>query len=90
MLLMKTSSREIRSQVSQLASTVKGADLNALQAHAHHCMTPAKQWTWVLCSVIVIPANKLSLQEVNQLMGIELLASGFLEIFGSSSQFTVG
>jgi len=43
MLLIKTSSREIRSQVSQLASTVKGADLNALQAHAHHCMTPAKQ-----------------------------------------------
>jgi len=28
-------------------------------------------------------ANKVSLQEINQLIGIELLTSGFLETFGS-------
>jgi len=29
------------------------------------------------------PANKLSLQEINQLIGIELVTSSFLENFGS-------
>ena len=33
------------------------------------------------------PANKLSLQELNWLIEIELLASGFLEHFGSKAQF---
>jgi len=42
-------------------------------------MTP-EQWTWLLCSVSVIPRNKLSLHELN-LIGIKLLTSGFLEIF---------
>jgi len=31
----------------------------------------------------VIPTNKLSLQALKQLIGIDLLTSGFLEIFGS-------
>jgi len=31
----------------------------------------------------VIPANKLSLQEINHFIGIELLASSFLENIGS-------
>jgi len=35
-----------------------------------------------LCSVSVIAANKVSLQEINQSMDIELLTSGFLENFG--------
>jgi len=30
-----------------------------------------------------MPVNKLSLQELTQLIGIKLLASGFLEIFAS-------
>jgi len=33
--------------------------------------------------VSVIPLNKLSLQELNQLIGIALLTSGLLEIFYS-------
>jgi len=36
--------------------------------------------TLLLCA---IPANMLVLQEVNQLIGIKLLISGFPEIFGS-------
>jgi len=38
---------------------------------------------WLLCSESVILANKLSLQELNQIIGIKLLATGFLEILGS-------
>ena len=33
-----------------------------------------------MCSVSIIPVNKRSLQELNQLMGIKLLTSGFLNI----------
>jgi len=54
------------------------------ELQAHHCITP-EQWTRLLCSVSVIPANKLSLQELNQFIGIKLLTSGYLEIFGSQS-----
>jgi len=52
----------------------KGADMSELQAQ--HCMTP-EQRTWLLGSVSVLPANKLLLQEINQLIGIELLTSQF-------------
>jgi len=48
---------------------------------AHHCVT-SEQWTWLLCIVDVIPANILLLQEIDQLIGVELLTSGFLENFG--------
>jgi len=58
----------------------KGADMSELQAQ--HCMT-LEQWTWLLRSVSVALANKLLLQEINQLIGIELLASNFLESFSS-------
>jgi len=58
----------------------KGADMSELQAQ--HCMTP-EQWTWLFRSVSVVPANKLLLQEINQLIGIELLTSNFLERFSS-------
>jgi len=37
--------------------------------------------------VRVVPANKLLLQEMNQLIEIELLTSNFLESFSSLSQF---
>jgi len=43
-----------------------------------------------LRSVNVIPANKLSLQELDQLMGIKLLTSVLLENFGSQPQFPQG
>jgi len=46
-----------------------GADMSELQAQ--RCMTP-EQWSWLLCRVSVVPANKL--QEINQLIVIELLA----------------
>jgi len=51
------------SKVSQHVSACKGADVSKLQAHQY--MTP-EQWTWRLRSVSVIPANKVSLQELNQ------------------------
>jgi len=72
-------SRTIRSQVWQPAPTGKGADTSELQAH--HCMTP-EQRTWLLCSVSVIPVNTRSLQELNQLIGTELLTPNFPENFG--------
>jgi len=46
------------------------------ELQAQHCMTP-EQRTWLLGSVSVLPANKLLLQEINQLIGIELLTSQF-------------
>jgi len=51
------------------------------ELQAHHCMTP-EQRSWLLCSVSVIPANKPSLEEINKLIGIELLISSFLENSG--------
>jgi len=35
------------------------------ELQTHHCTTPG-QWTWFFCPVGVIPANKLSMQEINQ------------------------
>jgi len=52
------------------------------ELQAQHCMTP-KQWNWLLRSVSVIPANKLLLQEISQLIRIELLTSYVLESFSS-------
>jgi len=40
-----------------------------------------------LCSGSVILENKLLLQELNELIGIELLTSGFPEIFGFYTPF---
>jgi len=42
------------------------------ELQAHHCITP-EQCTWLLCSVRVMGANKLSLQELSQLFRIKLL-----------------
>jgi len=58
----------------------KAADMIELQAQ--YCMIP-EQWTLLLCRVSIVPANKLVLQEINQLIGIELLTSNFLESFSS-------
>jgi len=60
-----------------------------IELQTYHCMTP-KQLTWLMCSVSVTPANELSLQELNQLIGIKLLTSGLLENFGPCSQFPGG
>jgi len=49
----------MRSQVSQRESA-GGVEMSELQAH--HCITP-EQWTWLLCSVSVIPVNNVLLQE---------------------------
>jgi len=43
-----------------------------------------------LCSVSVIPANELSLQEIHQLIGINLPIQVFYTSFGSYSQFPKG
>jgi len=63
--------------------------MDTSELQAHHCMTP-EQWTWLLCSVSVIPANKLPVQELNQLIVIKLLISAFLEMFVSQTQFPGG
>jgi len=52
----------------------------------YHCIT-LEQRIWLLCSVSAIPVNKILLQELNQLIGIKILTSDFLEIFGSLSNF---
>ena len=82
---MEQSARKFRNL--PLHSTGKGADMS--EGQAHQCMTPG-QWTWLLCSVSVIPENKLSLEELNQLIGIKLLTSGFLEMLGYYSQISRG
>ena len=71
---IKTISRTIRSRLLQPTSAGKGGCMSELQAH--HCMT-LYLWTWLLCSVNFIPAEKLSLQESNQLIGIKMPTSGF-------------
>jgi len=60
--MIKTNSETIQSQVWQVIPAGKGADMSKLQDQ--HCMTP-EQWTWLLCSVSAVPANKLLLQEIN-------------------------
>jgi len=55
------------------------------ELRSHHCLIP-EQRTWLLRSVSVVPVNKLLMQELNQLIGIELLTSNFLESFSSWSQ----
>ena len=72
---------------SQVASAGKGADVSELQAQ--HCMT-TEQWTWLLCNVSVIPANILSLQELNEIIGIKLLTLRFLEILALTLNFPRG
>jgi len=53
---IKTNSRRICSQVRPR----RGPDISELQAPS--CMTPVP-WNWLLCSVSVLLANELSLQE---------------------------
>ena len=40
-----------------------------------------------LCCVSAIPVNKMLLQELHRLIGIKMLTSNFLEIFGCQSNF---
>ena len=58
------------------------------ELQAHSCML-SKQWTWLLRSVSIMSANKLSLQELTQLIRIKLLISR-LRNFASWSQFPGG
>jgi len=77
---IKTYSRTNRSQVWPPAFASIRVDRSERQAN--QCITP-KQWTWLACSVSAILVNKLPLQELNQLIGTELLISAFLENFRS-------
>jgi len=70
----------MRSQVPQREYADEGVDMSEPQAH--HCIT-SEQCSWLLCSVSAIPVNKVLLQELNQLIGIKMLTSDFLNIFGS-------
>ena len=55
-------------------------DVSELQVH--HCITP-EEWRWLLCSVSAMPAIKELLQELNKFIGIKMLTSDYLQIFGS-------
>jgi len=52
---------------------------------AHHCMHDActVNLALVLFECHRVPANKLSMQELNQSIGVKLMTSDFLEIFVS-------
>jgi len=80
--VINPNSRTIRSQLLQPVSAGKGWDMNELQPH--HCMThncePGSCAVWM-------SYQHVPLQELSQLIEVELLTSGFLKIFGSSSQF---
>ena len=74
---MKANFRTIRTQVSQPASAGNVADMSELRAQNY---TTPQQWTRPLCSVSVISGNKTAIARIKS---INLLTSGFLEIFGS-------
>jgi len=56
------------------------------ESQAHHYITP-EQWSWLLCSVSAIPVKNMLLQELNLLIGIKMLTSDFIDIFGSKFNF---
>ena len=65
---VKINSGTTCSQISQPPFAGKGADMNGLQARHH--MAP-EQWT-CSCAVCVISANKVSLRELSQFIGIKM------------------
>jgi len=67
---------------TRIGKTTAGKEAEMSELQSHYCMLP-KQWTWLLCSVSVISANKLSLQELTELIRIKLLILRFPEIFAS-------
>ena len=78
---LNTYSRIKCSQVWPSPTASIGTDRSELQAY--HCITP-ELWTWLACSVSgILSIKKLPLQELNRLIGIELLISAFLENFRS-------
>jgi len=77
----------MRSQVSQREPAGAGVDMSELQVH--HCITP-EQCRWFLCSVRAIPVNKVLVQELNRLIGFDMLTLNFLIVFGSLSEFPGG
>jgi len=73
----KANSRTIRSRVQQPAFGAKDQIKWAAVSWLHNARTV----DWLLCSVNIISANKLSLQELGQLIGINLLILRLLEFF---------
>ena len=73
---------EIRSLHLQPKERIKWTAISRL----HYSRTV----NWLLCSVSVTSANKLSSQELTQLIGIKPLILRFLEIFASWYQFPGG
>ena len=69
MLLLHNKDQQQNNHLATFAtsSAGKGADMKELQAH--QCVMP-ELWTWFLRSVSVIRENKLSLQELDQLIRI--------------------
>jgi len=64
---IKSSSRTIHTQVPQLTSADRQSSGHEWTANSSlHNPRTAGRWTWFLCTASVIPANKLSMQEINQ------------------------
>jgi len=64
---IKPSSRAICTHISQLASSDRQSSGHEWTANSLlHNPKTVNQWTWFLCFVSVIPANKLPMQELNQ------------------------
>jgi len=74
---IQNNSRTFRSQVSQPTFPGKWTDMNELQAH--RCKGP-EQWMNLTLVQWESTANKLSLQKLNQSIGIKLLTGCLLEI----------
>jgi len=79
---VKTKSRIVRTQASQRTFAGKGADTSS-SLHYTRTVNLAR----VQCEWSVLSARKLSLQELNQSIGIKLMTSGFLVSGGENARF---
>ena len=70
--------QRLKNSLTSFATCLSRQRSGFSELQAHNCML-TKQWTWLLSSMSVISANKLSLQEFTQLIRIKLLISRFPE-----------
>jgi len=80
LLLLRNKGQYQNNSLASFATCLCRQRSGFIELQAHNRMLP-KQWTWPLCSVSIISANKVSLQELTQLIWIKLLISHFPEIF---------
>ena len=81
-LLLRNKGQKQNNSLPSFATCLYRQRSGFSELQAHHCML-LEQTTWLMCSVSVITANKLSLQELTQPIRIKLLISRFYKIFAS-------